>query len=375
MIESDLLNALNDSIDRMAGGATIADCVQRHPQYGATLESLLETGQLVRRAQASVEEAERARDRQMPRYERLLVESQPSGRTLPLARLAQWAAIFVLVFGLGGALAAEQSLPGDALYGLKRLTENARAALLPETAEVFTQRRFDEARQIVTLRREAELTLTGEIASLTDTALMIEGLAILTADVPERAALTPGMRVEILAQSTALGELRAQSIRILDAPERPEQPAALTFTPSPTASGTPEPTRQPTRASTVTPEARMIEVTPAVCAATQPDGWIAYSVQPGDTLSDLAARSGSWAQVLAETNCLTDSRLIVTGQTLYLPRQPVRRPTLTPTPEPVRPTASPTPVTRSGSGGERPSQTRRATPTDAGEEGGERGGR
>lgn len=378
MIESDLLNVLSDSIDRMADGATIGDCLQRHPQFAAALEPLLETGQLVRRAQPSTEEAEQARDRQMPRFEQLLAEAPPVRRPLPLVGLVQWAALLVLVFGLGGALAAEQSLPGDTLYGLKRITENARVSLLPDTAEMFTQRRFDEARQLVNLRREAELALTGEIDELSDMALVMQGLTIRTADTPERAALTPGMRVEIVAQSTVLGELRAQTIRILDVPERLEQPAALiTFTPSPTASGTPEPTRQPTRAAAFTPEAtaeaRAVEATPAVCAATLPDGWIAYTVQSGETLSDLAARTGSSTQALADANCLADSRRIIAGQMLYLPRQPASRPTLTATPQPARLAATPTTATRPDSrGGEQPAQNRRGTPES---EGGERGGR
>jgi hypothetical protein len=357
MIESDLLNALNDSIDRMAGGATIADCLQRHPQYAEALEPLLETGQLVRRSQASRAEAEQARARQLPRYERLLAQTASRRRHFPLMRFAQWAALLVLVVGV---LLAEQSLPGDELYGVKRLTENARTVLLPDTAEIFTQRRFDEARQLVNLGRAAELTLTGEIDSLTGTTLLMQGLTIITEDSPEGAALRPGMRVEILVQSTVLGELRAQEIRVLDRPEASQQPAV--FTPSP------EPTRTSTATPERTPEARLVE--PTICVVNPRSGWIRYTVEPGETLSDLAARTGTSTQALADANCLIDSRLIVAGQALVLPREPDRRPTLMPTAEPVRMTNTPPPATRRESDGERPAQNRRPTPEDGGERGG-----
>jgi LysM repeat protein len=81
------------------------------------------------------------------------------------------------------------------------------------------------------------------------------------------------------------------------------------------------------------------------CAAV-PAGWIRYTVQRGDTASELAASTGLPLSELTERNCIEDARTIVVGQTLYLPRQPLRRPTITPTETPspgpdTRPTQTP----------------------------------
>jgi LysM repeat protein len=69
-------------------------------------------------------------------------------------------------------------------------------------------------------------------------------------------------------------------------------------------------------------------------------------VRAGDTLSSIAAATGSTANQLASVNCLEDSRLIVSDQLLFVPRVPdtaipTAAPQVTspppPPPEPVDP--------------------------------------
>ncbi len=60
-----------------------------------------------------------------------------------------------------------------------------------------------------------------------------------------------------------------------------------------------------------------------VCHKYRPGGWIAYKVVSGDTLSSLAARTGSWTSQLKEVNCISDINHIIAGTYLYLPRYPV----------------------------------------------------
>lgn len=92
-------------------------------------------------------------------------------------------------------------------------------------------------------------------------------------------------------------------------------------------------------------------VTPRqVCG--RPGGWVAYVIQKGDTLSNIARRAGSTVAALQKANCLQGD-LIFAGATLWVPRLPYKPPappTLTPrpsnTPKPPTPTtepASPTP--------------------------------
>lgn len=71
---------------------------------------------------------------------------------------------------------------------------------------------------------------------------------------------------------------------------------------------------------------------PTDCA--QPPGWVSYTVQPGDTLGDIAARAGTTTAQLQAENCLADPNLIVPNQTLWLPRVPqARLPTSVPAPQ------------------------------------------
>lgn len=86
--------------------------------------------------------------------------------------------------------------------------------------------------------------------------------------------------------------------------------------------------------------------TPTPCVASSPSGWGTYSVQAGDTLSSLAGARGTTVEEVIEANCLSSTEIQV-GQVLYLPLlpTPTPTPTLFPTPTPVPQPAPPsTPV-------------------------------
>ncbi|MFK7805610.1 MAG: LysM peptidoglycan-binding domain-containing protein [Anaerolineae bacterium] len=77
----------------------------------------------------------------------------------------------------------------------------------------------------------------------------------------------------------------------------------------------------------------------------QPAGWTRYSVQSGNTLSEIAKWSGSTVDELAEINCIADVRRIEIGQTVFVPTEirPTQTPTASPTPVPTEtPTATAT---------------------------------
>ncbi|MBL8147973.1 MAG: LysM peptidoglycan-binding domain-containing protein [Anaerolineae bacterium] len=75
------------------------------------------------------------------------------------------------------------------------------------------------------------------------------------------------------------------------------------------------PSVTPIGAATATP----LPGTPTVCAA--PLDWFPYVVQPGDTLTDIAARTSSTVQELVIRNCLASPDAIFVGQTLFVPVQ------------------------------------------------------
>ncbi len=56
-----------------------------------------------------------------------------------------------------------------------------------------------------------------------------------------------------------------------------------------------------------------------------PPNWFVYVTEAGDTLRDLADRTGSSVGELALANCLQNPRAIAAGLVIYLPRQPITR--------------------------------------------------
>lgn len=97
------------------------------------------------------------------------------------------------------------------------------------------------------------------------------------------------------------------------------QTAAATDTPEPTPTETPSATQTPTNTNL-----------PTVTSCVKRFDWPTYRVKRGDTLFSIAIATGSTVRELMGANCLT-SDLIITGQTLYVPRLPV---TATPTDTP-----------------------------------------
>ncbi|CAG0937605.1 putative autolysin SsaALP [Thermoflexales bacterium] len=79
--------------------------------------------------------------------------------------------------------------------------------------------------------------------------------------------------------------------------------------------------------------------TPTSIRCFPPFNWASYIVQPGDTLSSIAARYGISVYTLMRANCLSTT-FIYYGQRLYVP--PIY-PSVTFTPTPIIPTFTPTP--------------------------------
>ena len=128
--------------------------------------------------------------------------------------------------------------------------------------------------------------------------------------------LIPGDREmrELLAQSTP-------TLFPTLLPTTPTTPPTAQPTTLPTAASpgpeTPGAVAQTTPAvEPLTPEASpTLEPTPCV----PPQGWVAYIVQEGDTLPDLAASTSTNVQGLLQGNCLDDADELQAGMRLYRP--------------------------------------------------------
>ncbi|PJF41387.1 MAG: LysM peptidoglycan-binding domain-containing protein [Chloroflexi bacterium] len=367
MASHDILNALDACITRLAAGQRLEDCLRDYPQFATRLRPLLQAGLLVRQAQYNTSEVVRAQEAVAFRLEQRMQTVFPKQHR-PLWRFIKITAGLLLVLSIfftSATAVAQRSIPGDVLYPLKRLSENARLVISTDDARLerqFNQRRLDEAQRLTDLQREAEITFNGEVSLIDETTWMIAGIIVqVDANIPGSNGVIIGDRVEIDTMSTSDGQLVARSIRLINSREEqtpviaPTDTPEATITPSPAFSPTTQrPTltpqaiteqpitppstrteqpalRPPTATPSDTPEARSTvtpEVTQATldeqeCEASLPDGWVSYTIQRGDTLSTLAMASGADINVLTQVNCITNARLIVTGQQIYLPRTPV----------------------------------------------------
>lgn len=61
---------------------------------------------------------------------------------------------------------------------------------------------------------------------------------------------------------------------------------------------------------------------PGDCVASMPSGWTTYTIQPGDTLSSIAGRTGASLGDLMRANCIANPRMIVAGASIFVPRTP-----------------------------------------------------
>ena len=138
-------------------------------------------------------------------------------------------------------------------------------------------------------------------------------------------------------------------VMILPTPTSSRLPSPTkTVSPTPTIDPSITPSRTPRISPTPTPTTTSTRIFPtnrpqAECGP--PFGWVLYSVQPGDTLYNLAVRTNAWVSDIQRANC-NYSQIIRIGQSIYLPFRPALI-TSTPvpvtiTPPPQRPTLTPT---------------------------------
>ena len=279
-----LATALDDCLERLRAGDTLALCLRRYPELADELEPLLSTAARVKVSYQPVAANDpalvRARNRVLAEASRRQqVASQPRrwrdrlGLRLSLSPgLATTLITLVVVFGIlgGGGIVSANSLPGDALYGVKRASESVRLALTTnqETKlvleQVYSQRRLQEAHEVVAQRREARIEFAGMVSAVEGQAVVIEGLVV---TLPEGQVPAVGDVVEIVGETSEDGQVQASEMVVQELPDASSEAlgaeGANQPTPEPTnppkATETPLPSSTPTESPTATVEATETE--------------------------------------------------------------------------------------------------------------------
>lgn len=177
-------------------------------------------------------------------------------------RLATGLAMAVLVLLLAGGmftLAAQRSLPGEPLYRLKRAGESLQLNLTrdPDRRErlhdTFNQRRQMEVNQLLAQGQEAQVTLQGQVHTVTPDSIELAGLIVqMTSDTRINGQLAPGVQVQAEIKIQPPDRVIALSITVV------ESPPAIPPSPTPTSTATPVKARATDTLPTLEPTATSV---------------------------------------------------------------------------------------------------------------------
>jgi len=125
MAEMSLPDIFNDCIDRLAAGQSLDACLRAYPGQAGRLRSMLESGLVAARVAYPAAEVMLAQERIWSRMEQVYLAPSPV-HPVRLPRRWQWAiaAAAALLMMTGVMLAAQNSQPGDPLYGVKTFIQS-----------------------------------------------------------------------------------------------------------------------------------------------------------------------------------------------------------------------------------------------------------
>jgi hypothetical protein len=285
-VNEDIESVLDKCIDEMDSGASLEACVARYPALAARLEPLLRLALEIRSlgqepaptplnlqagrqrvlreaARLRIDQQQKAGTRQMPWWLNLQALLRKSAAAVALASV-----LLVTILGAGTVAISANSLPGDALYPVKRISEEVQLFLTideerkAQLVERLDARRRQEALAISSSQRVAELSFRGQVESVEDGRWSIGGVPVSVSDETlVGAGVQVGTFVRVQVRSLSDGTLLALSISVeplakplqLTASPTPEETAAPTqlATPSPTATTSPT-TRAPIQPASAT---------------------------------------------------------------------------------------------------------------------------
>ncbi len=254
----------DECLNQVNKGKSLKACVHQYPALAAELEPLLRIAfqlkalrqggepspaalqagkeKLLREAARLKRAKEReSRTGHVPLWLNLQSLMRRSVATVVLATL-----LLVAVLGGGAMAASAKSLPGDALYPVKRMTEEFRLLVTfdrqakAQLLQKFDERRREEARAVASSQRIAEMSFRGRVESMDDSDWTIGGVPVSTSDeTVTEGEIEVGTLVRVRIRSLSDGTLLA--IRVSAEPEEaiPEPTASPTPTLAPTAVPTP----------------------------------------------------------------------------------------------------------------------------------------
>jgi len=288
-VNEDMVSVLDKCIEEMEHGASLEACVAQYPALAAQLEPLLRLvldiqslGQepappplnlqagrrrvLREAARLRVEQREQEHSKQSPWWLNLPALLRRSAAAAALASV-----LLVTILGAGTVAISANSLPGDALYPVKRIGEEVQLFLTldeqrkAQLVDALDARRRQEALAVSSSQRVAELSFRGAVDSIEDGRWTIGGVPVRLSDETSVGdGVTVGSFVRVEVRSLSDGTLLALRIAV----EPAAKPPRLTASPTPAAGeATPTELTVPSPTPTTTPTTRVV-VQPASSTST-----------------------------------------------------------------------------------------------------------
>ncbi len=268
-MDTSLETILNDCIDALAAGEPVDQILARYPQEAATLRPLLLTAASLFDLSANPAPEARTASR------RAFLQQAAASRSRPafwqrFALIAASILVFLVFAGGGLVWAANASLPGDPLYGIKRSVERVQLTLSGNSEQLeirFAERRRSEVMALIQRRREAEVEFSGVLKEVTPNRWSVGDIPVIIDSVTQiRGQPLPGANVVVFGYTTASAHAVQATVIIIerngnsngnDSRNEPQAEPAATQTamPSPAATSTarPSPLATATSLPTLTP--------------------------------------------------------------------------------------------------------------------------
>lgn len=303
-------SVLDDCLTLLGEGASVEDCLARYPDHADDLRPFISLASAVKgvptpRPDAAAVEIHRRQMldavKQSAAREnghvpvalgwvwRLVGGSHPR----PVLRVTLTFAAILLIVGLAASTllaSATDSLPGQALYPLKRLGENIQLSLTLDPVarqQLRTEYRLErqrEVRQVLDTGQRAALGFRGELQEIGEGFWIVGGLTVALDDdtVIEGQPVVGSMAI-VQALAPGDGTLQAAKLQALADPRMltPVATVTLTLTPSPTPTTTPTPSAEMTL--TATPTATSMPTSTEPAATPEPSATPTMSASPGPT--------------------------------------------------------------------------------------------
>jgi hypothetical protein len=255
-----LVDALETCLQKMEHGEALDSVLAGYPQLAAQLRPLLVTAIRARSANRepfskTLLARNRSRGLSLAADLRQGKSHQPALRRFWRPVVTIVSVIVILVMSSNGILVASaHSIPGDTLYPLKLSVESTQLNLVSDLAQrqelerTFRERRLEETKSLINIRRIEEVDFTGVVTSQSGDEWQVSGIPVVITDQVDRDdGIQIGDDIDVDGSTDTAGTVKAMHLSLANVRDvdegdigvSPTQTASPTLTPKSDFTATP----------------------------------------------------------------------------------------------------------------------------------------